>query len=340
MSGSRILLIGAGAVGLVFASHILNNTQNVSLVILARSNYKVIRDKGFTINYPESDPPVTARYHVSHILEWSDETLLNYNDEPFDMVIISTKSLATEALPNLDRLMSPEKTLLILFQNGIEIERPYLERYPTIPLASAVIRVAASSDSLNAATVLPGGLRIDIGLLKRFKDTPGCAEKLKLLESLCKEGNIARFDIVENIQVARWEKLLWNGSFNTVAAIVDKEVGPLINSKLQLVIRKLMIEIWTVADAVLKSQGEEGWPSVSRVDELIEWTRNKVPANFVPSTLQDVRKNKPIESEAILGNVVRAAERENIKLSTIPAINSMLKSVNERILFIDKYLKI
>lgn len=339
MSGTRILLIGAGAVGLVFASHIINNKQSATLVILARSNYKAIKDKGFTINYPESNPPVSTHYDAPHVLEWSNETLLNYHDEPFDMVIISTKSLATEALPNLDRFMSPEKTLLILFQNGIEIERPYLEKYPNIPLATAVIRVAASSDSVNTATVLPGGMRIDVGLLKRFKDSPGCAEKLKLLDSLCKEGNMQRFQIVDNIQVARWEKLLWNGSFNAVAAIVDKEVGSLVNSKLQLVIRQLMTEIWTVADAVLKSQGEDGWYPVSKVDELIEWTRNTIPAKFVPSTLQDVRKNRPIESEAILGNVIRAAERENIELSTIPAINSMLKSLNERILFINKYLK-
>lgn len=88
-----------------------------------------------------------------------------------------------------------------------------------------------------------------------------------------------------------------------------------------------MTEIWTIADVVL---GSKNWAPASKVDNIISFTI-KDKDYFLPSTLQDVRKGKNVENEALMGNLVRVAEREGVKVPTLVALNEMLKGLNLRL---------
>lgn len=325
---TRILIVGAGAVGLVYASYLDSHPDSsVQVTLLARSNYNDLKQKGAIIT-TLSEPKEIIGYTPYEILPWTEESLSSYDKEPFDYVIIATKSLGDTALKGLQNFMSPEKTLLVLFQNGIEIEQPYRKEYHHIPLASAVIRVASCADGPRHVSIFPGGMRIIVGLDDKFKHNKSLKHKLQTLLTLSLEGGCSIFKIVDNIQIARWEKMLWNGSLNMLASILDLSTGVLLDSTEPLA-RAMMTEIWTIADSVLGAHSD--WVPISKVDDLIIWTHEVVPREFVPSTLQDVRKGNQIELEAIMGNMIRAANRENVNVPTLKVIYQLLNAVNFRL---------
>ncbi|VVT45726.1 uncharacterized protein SAPINGB_P000860 [Magnusiomyces paraingens] len=325
----RVLLVGAGAVGLIYASY-LDCHSNVQVTVLARSNFTSIKNHGSEIRIL-TDPPKITTYKPYEVIEWNEKTLVSFNKEnAFDYVIIATKSLGKDALQGLQNFMTPEKTLIILFQNGIEIERPYLDSYPGIPLASAVVRVAASSDGLRVAEMYPGGMRVIAGLTHNYAGQISLEKKLTQLMNLSLNGGIEKFSLSSNIDAARWEKMLWNGTFNMLASIMDLNTGELLEAGLEGMLRQMMTEIWQIAHAIFGSESKD-WPSISKVDELMAWTLTHVPATFVPSTLQDVRKGNQIEIEAIMGNTIRAAEREKVDVPTLNNIYQLLNAVNYRL---------
>lgn len=323
----RVLLIGAGAVGMIYGSY-LGQVPNVQVTVLARSNYSAISENGADITVL-SEPPVTTSFRPHAVWKWNQETLSSYTGEPFDFVLISTKSLGTEPLKGLERFMSPEKTMLLMFQNGIEIEAPYRKEYAGIPIASAVLRVSASSDGVRNMEVFPYGLRVLIGLdhqsIGSSVSSVELTNKLKTLKDISLQGGTAVFEIVDNIETHRWEKILWNGSFNMIGALLDMDVGQMFASVMDSV-ETTMYEIWQVADAVLRPEIE--WHPKSKVQDVIEWTKNTIQDSFVPSSVQDVRKGIPIEIEALLGNIVRAAEENHLETPSIKLLYQLLKGKN------------
>lgn len=329
----RILLVGAGAVGLVYANYLERDNKKVQITVLARSNYNALKSDGAEITVLTT-PPTVSVYKPYQVFEWSEETISTFDreNEAFDYVVVATKSLGNQALQGLQNFMQPGKTLLVLFQNGIEIEKPYLETYPGIPIVSAVVRVAASSDGVRKAELYPSGMRVIAGLTHEYKGQPQLEAKLSQLQNLSLAGGeMKEFSVTSCIEAARWEKMLWNGSFNMLASILDLDTGGLLEAGLERMLRDMMLEIWQVAQAILARDSPGDWPPKSKIDDIMVWTIKAVPKTFVPSTLQDVRKGNQIEIEAIMGNAIRAADREKVPVPTLKNVYSLLSAVNYRL---------
>lgn len=320
-TSTRLLIVGAGGVGLIYAG-LLNKLPNVDVSIYARSNYDSIKERGVRVNRPDNDAE-TFEYRPAELLT-GDEP---YKGAPFDFVIVSTKSLGTTAVSGLEKFIDPSKTLLLLFQNGIGVEQPYLEAYPGIAIGSAVVRVAASMNGPTEAVHMKGGMAIVLGLVHT---EPGKGQffqdQLALLKDISAEAGVDS-SISTNITKSRWEKMLWNGTFNTLCSVVNLSTGELFSAGMEPLARKVMLEIWTVGRTIV---GDE-WPSEAHVDSLIDYTKKNVPDGFLPSTLQDVRKGNDIEIEAIVGNTIRAAKEHNVSVPTLENIYALLEGVNFKI---------
>jgi 2-dehydropantoate 2-reductase len=110
-------------------------------------------------------------------------------------------------------------------------------------------------------------------------------------------------ELSHNIMLLRWDKLVWNGAFNTVTTLTRRRVGALLDDPEGLrLVCKLMREIIDAARAEDYQIGYE------RIDSYLEHPRKNL-RELKTSTQLDLERGKRLEYEALAGAVVRAARR-------------------------------
>lgn len=155
---------------------------------------------------------------------------------------------------------------------------------------------------------------------------PGCpddtsAAKLHEFVDMYRDGGAAECTIAPDIKKARWSKLLWNASFNTLCALLLLDVGQIQRSeRAKALVLGIMREIVAVA-AKDGSQIEE---------ETVLHMASRSPANSTwrPSMMLDREAGRPMEIEVILGNVVRRALELDIQCPIIGSVYELLKVVD------------
>jgi 2-dehydropantoate 2-reductase len=130
----EILFLGAGAIGAFYASRIALN-PSIHVSVICRSNYSAVASNGFRIISPQYG---TYSWTPTRVFD-SPGSAIKANVK-WDFVVVSTK-----ALPNvsddsklLDGLVTPDRTAIVLIQNGLGVEEPYAVRFPGSTVLSAV----------------------------------------------------------------------------------------------------------------------------------------------------------------------------------------------------------
>ena len=298
-----ILIVGAGAIGSFYGAILKKAGCSVSTVL--RSEYDVVKANGITISSPLGD----LSYRPDHVYRDGDTLVA----EP-DYLILCVK-----VLPGVDRaaLVKPwmgKNTRLVLIENGLDIERELADAYPDNPLISCLAFIAASRTE-------PGVVEHKAyGKLVMGRYPKGIDDNCRELSQLFIDGGIS-IDLTEQVVGERWRKCLWNTPFNPLSVIangadtktiLDTEGG-------EDLIRAMIREVMAVAAA-------EGYPMDDKVIEKnIDGTRKMPP--YKNSMALDYLNGRPIEREAVLGNVVNIAQRHGIP---VPHLNTVLVTLKMR----------
>ncbi|KAA1174331.1 2-dehydropantoate 2-reductase [Marinobacter salinexigens] len=302
-SKPSILIVGAGAIGSFYGAILKKAGCRVSTVL--RSEYDAVKANGITITSPLGD------------LSYQPDNVYRDGDTPAetpDYLILCVK-----VLPGVDRvaLVRPwmgENTRLVLIENGLDIERELAEAFPENPLISCLAFIAASRTA-------PGVVEHKAyGKLVMGSYPKGIDESCQALADLFIEGGI-KITLSEQVVGERWRKCLWNTPFNPLSviangadtlSILDAEGG-------EDLIRTMIREVMAVAAA-------EGYPMDEKViEENIDGTRG-MPA-YKNSMALDYLNGRPIERDAVLGNVVAIAKRHGIP---VPHLNTVLVTLRIR----------
>ncbi|KAJ2317274.1 Oxidoreductase, partial [Coemansia sp. RSA 2681] len=136
-----VLLFGSGALGSVFAWR-LQSTGAVEITAVCRSNYEAVRQHGFRIKSLAYGDHV---YKPSRVVRSVEEAVGDAGSS-YDYILVCTK-----ALPNLGdnsgqiaAAVASGRTTIVLIQNGIGIEDPFLARYPDNEVLSVVAYIDVS----------------------------------------------------------------------------------------------------------------------------------------------------------------------------------------------------
>lgn len=205
-------------------------------------------------------------------------------------------------------------TRLVLIENGLDIERELADAYPDNPIISCLAFIAASRTE-------PGVVEHKAyGKLVMGRYPEGIDDSCRELSQLFIDGGI-NIDLTEQVVGERWRKCLWNTPFNPLSVIangadtrtiLDTEGG-------EQLICNMIREVMTVAEA-------EGYPmDDSVIEQNIEGTRKMPP--YKNSMALDYLNGRPIERDAVLGNVVAIAERHHIP---VPHLNTVLVTLKMR----------
>jgi 2-dehydropantoate 2-reductase len=127
MPNPRVLVVGTGAIGGYYGGRLAQAGARVSVV--SRSDYDVVRDNGIQVKSFLGD----FKYRPEQVLRRASEY-----DCRADYIIVATKVLPEVDVYELIREAVGPETTIVLIQNGIEIEGPFVKAFPDNEVISAV----------------------------------------------------------------------------------------------------------------------------------------------------------------------------------------------------------
>lgn len=316
---SKILLVGGGSVGAIAALN-LESGGHAAVTVVLRSNYHAVKDKGYSIESCDHGSVIGWRpTHVAAAVPDSQDS-----SKPFDFIVCATKNVV-DVPPALASLLKPAvtpgHTVIVLIQNGLNIEKPLLEAFPENIVLSGVSLIGANEPE--AGTVLqdfPDTLYV--GPFRNTNITvvneQQAAENFVHIYSA---GGKTQCSYSPDVGWTRWRKLVYNACLNPICAITGLDTGRirLADGAVEGLVRPAMNEICAAA----KASGYELPETVA--DDMIEMD----PLNMYlpPSMLSDVRKGNFIEYENILGEPLREGEALGVPMPTLRVLYHLCKAI-------------
>ena len=297
---TKVLVIGAGAIGGFYGSLLAKAGADVAVV--CRSDYTHVTQHGFII---DSQMLGTCAFTPSQVLKNAAE----YKGTA-DYVLLCTK-----VVPSVDRvaLLRPAvtaDTAIVFIQNGVEIEQEILSAFPDNEVISGLAYICCNRIRKGEILHLAYG-RLALGNL-----SGSISKKTTRLCELVRQSGI-ECTAAENIVTERWKKCVWNAPFNPLSVLSGGLPTLDILQSQEAFVRTIMLEICRIAEAV----GHRLPDNI--VDVNIENTYTMPP--YKTSMLLDYENGQPMETEAIIGNAVRAGKRLGISSPHLESVYALMK---------------
>lgn len=300
----NILIVGAGAVGALFGSALARQGARVSVV--CRSDYDAVSRDGYDIHSPVFGD---HRFRPERVYREVAECR-----EPPDYVVLTSKVLENVDRAALIRPAVGPRTVIVLIQNGIDIEAPIAAAFPENELLSSLAFVAVGRSA-------PGRVNhLSLGSLILGRYPAGVTPATQALAEAFEAGKVP-CKLTENVVGARWQKAVWNAVFNPISilgGVLDTDAMLRTDAEAAFV-RRAMQEVCDVAQAA----GHPQSPNV--VEQMIAATK-AMPA-YKTSMALDYENGRPMEIEAIIGNTVRAGRKVGVATPNLDAIYALAKMV-------------
>lgn len=206
---------------------------------------------------------------------------------PFDYVVVTTKNIP-DLRPALTELIipavTPEHTTIVLIQNGLNIEKPFLQAFPQNAVLSGVSFI--DSHEIAPGEIEQGGHdSIQIGPFSNPNLDADRQESTAktFIDAYAASGKPGcTYDA--DIGWARWRKLVFNGCLNPICAITRLDTGRirLAEDTVATLVRPAMKEIIAAAAAA----------GHTLPDGIVETMIDLDPLQMyaTPSMLEDAKK--------------------------------------------------
>lgn len=296
----KILVVGTGAIGGFYGALLAKAGAEVSVV--CRSDYEEVKVNGLTI---QSHNLGTWRFSPSQVYKQASD----FHGEA-DYLLLCTK-----VIPGLDRAalirkaVSP-KTAIALIQNGVEIEQEMQAAFPDHEIISGLAFICCNRVGFGTLAHMAYG-RLTLGSLSG----PITAKT----QDLCNLFNRAGIECLASADIVteRWKKCVWNAPFNPLSVLSGGLSPSDILASQESFVRHIMQDVCRIACALGHFLPDQV------ITTNIENTRVMPP--YKTSMLLDYEQNRPMETEAILGNALRAGQRAGLPTPYLESVYALMK---------------
>lgn len=297
----RIAILGAGAMGGLIGGSLSEGGADVTLIDVNAEHVAALRQKGLKLKTDKGERfipvPVLFPWEVS---------------QTYDLIIVFTKTMHTKSAITAIRSAIDSHTVLLSLQNGLDNKLSLME---FVDQKNIIIGITTyPADTKQTGCVESHGE----GIVKLAAASTSAAPPiLNDIPELFTHSGI-RTIVAPQVEVAIWEKVIFNAALNGLCAITRSTVGQIAaNADTRELAFQIIDELCTTAHACgFAVQNERIEKTVS--EALERHTSHK------PSMLQDVLAERPTEIEAICGAAVRRAEEHRI---AVPVTRTILKLV-------------
>jgi 2-dehydropantoate 2-reductase len=284
----RIAVIGAGAMGSLFAVRLAAAGEDVCLIEVNPAQIAAVEANGLRLSMAEHD-----EVHVLPI-----GPAVSYSG-PFDLLIVFTKGMHTQAaMQAASHLVGPQ-TIALTVQNGLG----NVEAIETVVPRERIVR---GMTNWPASAVAAGHVRVPGKGEVHLWPAEGSASRR--FEEICGVLDKAGLNCIADpsVDVAIWEKVAFNVALNSLSAVTGMTVGEMAD---RAEAREIVHAILTETLAVAATQGVEVSPERAR--QAVEYAlANHRPHK--PSMLQDRLAGRPMEIDTITGAVCREGRRAGV----------------------------
>jgi 2-dehydropantoate 2-reductase len=310
----RVLVVGAGAIGSVIGGLLAEAGHDATL--LGRPwHLDVVRRQGLAITGLWGERRVTQRLQLA---TRPDEVRCA---PAFDWILVCVKSHQTAEAARLLPAWLGRATLVCAFQNG-------LGNYEILRAAASAPRVALAR-IIFGAELEPGAVRVTVcadDVLIGAPDPGFPRERIVQLAAALQESGIPS-RTTASILVELWAKVLYNCALNGLSTVLEVPYGKLLE---QDATRRVMGAVIEEAYRAAAAHRVPLAPSTAEAYRQLLFTR-LIPdtAAHRSSMLQDVRRGRPTEIEALNGTIVRMAEQAGLT-APLNALITRLVHAKER----------
>lgn len=315
----RYAIYGAGSLGTVLGAYMTKNGAQIDLINHNEGHVQALRDKGARIvGTVDLTVPVTA-------LTPKEMT------GKYDVILLLTKQLRNREVVTFLKDYLAEDGVVVTLQNGLP-EPDIAEIIGENRTMGCVVEWGATlvGDGVCQLTSEVDGLSFHMGRMAGITEEK-FAEVKCLLEQMCPVHE------EKNLMGARWSKLLINATFSGLGTVVGGTFGDVSENKQA---RKVAIRCMKECIDVGHALGVEFAPVQGKNITALFYYKGALKRAFAtalipiamkkhrkiqPSMLQDLKKNKPCEIDAINGAVCKWGRKYGVKTPINDKIVEVIK---------------
>jgi 2-dehydropantoate 2-reductase len=300
----RVCVIGAGAIGSLFAGH-LASVADVSVLTRREDHAAALRSSGLRISG-------RSERHASLRASADPDAL-----PPFDLGIVATKAAGLAGAVESLRGRFPEATIMTVL-NGLGAEE--------------AVRAAGDWPIISGVTFMSGTRHSDTHIeyvldtetwIGPYEDTPYAAVE-QAAQLIASAG--LKVEALPDLLPAQWSKLIFNATVNAVAALTGLPHDP------HFAARERETDLGhLVFDLVAEGKAVAGAAGIALHDD--PWEMNVLATQrgsaHYPSMLEDVQARRGTEVDLITGALVREAGRHGVPAPLHTALYRLIKAKEE-----------
>lgn len=208
-------------------------------------------------------------------------------DIRFDYIVVTTKNVPDVAPTVSDMIadaVTPGHTVIVLIQNGLNIEKPIFARFPHNVCLSGVSMIGSQEISPGVIVhdhhdILSIGPFHNTNLHPQHEDATA-----KQFVSMYSAGGKTQCKYTHDVAYSRWRKLVYNASINSICALTGLDTGQI--RLTEDVVPNLVLPAMKEILAAAKASGVVLPPDIC--DTMINV--DPLTMYWVPSMLGDIRK--------------------------------------------------
>ncbi|NEP83944.1 MAG: putative 2-dehydropantoate 2-reductase [Okeania sp. SIO3B3] len=310
MSSKIYSIIGTGAVGGLYGAKLQKAGHKVSFLL--RSDYQHVIEKGLIIESVDGD------FTLPEVDGYNDVKKMPSSD----VVVVALKATQNHLLPELLLPLVKKNTVVLLLQNGINIEPEISQIIGSNALIGGLCFVCSNKVGAGKICNLDYGCTISIGQYFPNNRPAGITEQMREIAQDFEQANIP-IELSEDLLLARWKKLVWNIPYNGLSVVLNARTDEIMaNTDTRFLVEKLMWEVAAGANSCGRIIDDRF------IQKMLYHTEKMKP--YLTSMKLDYDRKKPLEIEAILGNALRMAQEAGVDLPMISLLYRQLKFLDFR----------
>ena len=297
-SDKKIVVVGAGSVGCYYGGMLAEAGCDVTLVTRG-VHFDALLESGLVINSQGSIKKITNVHVLARI------------SGVYDIAFISVKEKDSTSACSMLKGHLSDNGFIVAFQNGVDHINIIKDFFGADKVIPASLYVGLNTDPPGVVNHSFGG-KIKIGSLSDKGNT-----YLKVITEMLTKASLD-YEIVDNILVVLWQKLLWNIAFNPLSALLESTCKKLLMDEgIKSIMKSLILEAVEAA----------AYDNVYLSDETINGVLDldKGLSNYKTSMLQDIEKGKKPEIDGILYPVIRRLKDKGVESPYAETIYDIMK---------------
>lgn len=300
----KIGVIGAGAMGGLFAARLTNQDNDVALIEVSQATIEAVDGGGLRVSGLFGDK--SHRLPVGPADRYTDA---------FELLIVFTKGMhTTSAMEAAKHLIGPD-TWALTVQNGIgnvEAIEPFVDRD----------RIVMGMTNWPSTLIEPGFINVPgEGEIKIWAANGRWSEKLDAIGSALDEAGL-NCKLDPDVEAAIWEKLAFNSALNSLAAITGLTVGEMGDRQESRAI------VFTILNEVVSVATAKGLAiNADHIRQSVEHAFAN-HRQHKPSMLQDRLAGRRMEINTITGAVSKAGARLGVATPVTATLAGLLAIVD------------